>query len=135
MGKQTANRSMVFLMILRLVPALTACAAGGLTSETPHPKGATSVPSVATNPAPTATIALSPPSPTSATPIQPEPPAGQPQMPLYASLPRWRGFNILEKFTLAGNQPYQQWEFDAIAEWGFNFVRLPMDYPSSILQL
>jgi endoglucanase len=43
-------------------------------------------------------------------------------------LPRWRGFNLLEKFTLAGNQPYQEWELDAIAEWGFNFVRLPLDY-------
>ncbi len=46
----------------------------------------------------------------------------------YARLPRWRGFNLLEKFTLAGNQPYSEWDFDTMAEWGFDFVRLPTDY-------
>ncbi len=46
----------------------------------------------------------------------------------YARLPRWRGFNLLEKFTLAGNRPYSEWDFDTIAEWGFDFVRLPTDY-------
>ena len=44
------------------------------------------------------------------------------------SLPRWRGFNLLEKFTLACNQPYQEWDFDFMVEWGFDFVRLPTDY-------
>src|SRR3990172_2083952 len=24
-------------------------------------------------------------------------------------LPRWRGFNLLEKFTLGRNRPYQEW--------------------------
>ena len=43
-------------------------------------------------------------------------------------LPRWRGFNLLEKFTLDGNAPYQESDFDMIAGWGFNFVRLPTDY-------
>ena len=43
-------------------------------------------------------------------------------------LPRWRGFNLLEKFTLDGNAPYQESDFDMIARWGFNFVRLPTDY-------
>ncbi len=46
----------------------------------------------------------------------------------YARLPRWRGFNLLEKFTLAGNRPFSEWDFDTIAEWGFDFVRLPADY-------
>lgn len=45
-----------------------------------------------------------------------------------ARLPRWRGFNLLEKFTLAHDQPYREADFDLIADWGFNFVRLPLDY-------
>lgn len=43
-------------------------------------------------------------------------------------LPRLRGFNLLEKFTLAQNAPYQESDFDMMAEWGFDFVRLPTDY-------
>ncbi|TWB43323.1 glycoside hydrolase family 5 protein [Nitrospirillum pindoramense] len=43
-------------------------------------------------------------------------------------LPRWRGFNLLEKYTQAHDQPFRQADFDLIAEWGFNFVRLPLDY-------
>jgi endoglucanase len=43
-------------------------------------------------------------------------------------LPRWRGFNLLEKFTLAGNKPYVETDFDGMREWGFDFARLPMDY-------
>jgi endoglucanase len=45
-----------------------------------------------------------------------------------AKLPRWRGFNLLEKFTLGGNKPYRERDFEWIAGWGFDFVRLPMDY-------
>lgn len=41
---------------------------------------------------------------------------------------QWRGFNLLEKFTLRGNAPYVEDDFRWIAELGFNFVRLPMDY-------
>lgn len=44
-------------------------------------------------------------------------------------LPRWRGFNLLEKFHLQwSNGPFQEDDFRWIREWGFNFVRLPMDY-------
>ncbi|MEW6356106.1 MAG: cellulase family glycosylhydrolase [Planctomycetota bacterium] len=44
-------------------------------------------------------------------------------------LPRWRGFNLLEKFSVErGNGPFVEQDFDWIADWGFNFVRLPMDY-------
>ncbi len=48
-------------------------------------------------------------------------------------LPRWRGFNLLEKFVAgkAGPEPagaYKESDFAMIAEWGFNFVRLPMSY-------
>ncbi len=41
---------------------------------------------------------------------------------------QWRGFNLLEKFTLRGNAPFVEDDFRWIAELGFNFVRLPMDY-------
>src|ERR1044071_5246361 len=57
-------------------------------------------------------------------------------------LPRWRGFNLLEKFTRnkEGNPPFLESDFAAIAEWGFDFVRLPMSYlcwsdPADWLQL
>jgi len=41
---------------------------------------------------------------------------------------RRRGFNLLEKFTDRINAPYQETDFNWMAEWGFNFVRLPMSY-------
>jgi len=53
--------------------------------------------------------------------------AGEPDQS-YAKLPRWRGFNLLEKFTLAGDRPYREHDFDFIAAYGFNYVRLPLDY-------
>jgi hypothetical protein len=43
-------------------------------------------------------------------------------------LPRWRGFNLLEKFNAGKNEPFSEEDFRLIAELGFNFVRLPMDY-------
>jgi endoglucanase len=44
-------------------------------------------------------------------------------------LPLWRGFNLSEMFdTAAGLQQFQQFDFDTISEWGFNFVRLPCSY-------
>jgi len=45
-----------------------------------------------------------------------------------AKLSRWRGFNLLEKFTVQENQPYKEEDFKLIAELGFKFVRLPLDY-------
>lgn len=45
------------------------------------------------------------------------------------ALPRWRGFNLLDKFDVAwSNRPFREEDFALIAELGFNFVRLPMDY-------
>ncbi len=41
---------------------------------------------------------------------------------------RWRGFNLLEKFTDKINAPYRETDFAWIAEWGLNFVRLPLSY-------
>lgn len=46
----------------------------------------------------------------------------------HSHLPRWRGFNLLEKFTQAENAPYRECDLDLIAELGFDFVRLPTDY-------
>ncbi len=49
--------------------------------------------------------------------------------PSHAKLPRWRGFNLLNRFGLEwSNRPFEEREFEWIAELGFNFVRLPMDY-------
>lgn len=58
---------------------------------------------------------------------------GQPRelpQPTPEKLPRWRGFNLLEKFTkrAEGNPPFSEQDFEWIAELGFNFVRLPMSY-------
>lgn len=46
------------------------------------------------------------------------------------ALPRWRGFNLLEKFILGWDisGPFHEKDFQLISELGFNFVRLPMDY-------
>ena len=51
-------------------------------------------------------------------------------MPTAQHLPRWRGFNLLEKFVKRreGNPPYQESDFTLLEEWGFNFVRLPCSY-------
>ena len=53
-------------------------------------------------------------------------------------LPRWRGFNLLEKFTANDsaksitfgerNPPFAEDDFRWISDWGFDFVRLPMSY-------
>jgi endoglucanase len=43
-------------------------------------------------------------------------------------LPKWRGFNLLEKFNVGNNRPFVEDDFRWMAEWGFDFVRLPMDY-------
>jgi len=47
---------------------------------------------------------------------------------LARKLPRWRGFNLLEKFNAGRNEPFVESDFAWMAEWGFDFVRLPMDY-------
>lgn len=54
--------------------------------------------------------------------------AGLPE-PAPGKLPRWRGFNLTEKFHFSGrHEPFREEDFRLIAELGFNFVRLPMDY-------
>jgi endoglucanase len=44
-------------------------------------------------------------------------------------LPLWHGFNLLNKFYKgAMESPFLEEDFRWISEFGFNFVRLPMDY-------
>ena len=45
----------------------------------------------------------------------------------YDKLPLWRGFNLLEKFN-GQNRKFVENDFRWIRDFGFNFVRLPMDY-------
>lgn len=48
--------------------------------------------------------------------------------PTAARLPRWRGFNLLEKFTAGRSGPFLETDFAWMAEWGFDFARLPLSY-------
>jgi endoglucanase len=48
--------------------------------------------------------------------------------PTPQKLPRWRGFNLLEMFMVQGPHPFREEDFAGIAELGFDFVRLPLDY-------
>jgi endoglucanase len=47
-------------------------------------------------------------------------------------LPRWRGFNLLEMFLESQGDRYdgkfRENDFKWIADWGFDFVRIPMTY-------
>lgn len=51
-------------------------------------------------------------------------------------LPRWRGFNILDFFTPqrysadAKRMAATEQDFQWMADWGFDFVRIPIAYPS-----
>lgn len=48
--------------------------------------------------------------------------------PTPEKLPVWRGFNLLEMFNVGNRGPFREEDFAMIAGFGFNFVRLPMDY-------
>jgi endoglucanase len=47
-------------------------------------------------------------------------------------LPRWRGFNLQGRFGKPGRPydgpAYEEADFEAMAEWGFDFARLPLSY-------
>jgi endoglucanase len=43
-------------------------------------------------------------------------------------LPRWRGFNLLGMFDAAHPHDFKEADFEIIADWGFDFVRLPCSY-------
>jgi len=62
--------------------------------------------------------------------------SGRPANPV----PRWRGFNLLEMFSPESRGPWREEDFAWMAEWGFDFVRLPMSYrqwasPDDVLNL
>lgn len=42
--------------------------------------------------------------------------------------PLWKGFNLLNKFNPANQTPFDEQDFEIMADWGFNFVRLPLSY-------
>ena len=50
------------------------------------------------------------------------------KMEAQTKLPRWRGFNLLEMFTTQSREDWQEDDFRWMADWGFDFVRLPMCY-------
>ena len=49
-------------------------------------------------------------------------------MPILNTVPRWRGFNLLEMFTPDSQNPFREQDFRWISDWGFDFVRLPLCY-------
>jgi endoglucanase len=57
--------------------------------------------------------------------------AGQPPQ---QAIPRWRGFNLLDLFQALPREPdarasfVREEECRWIRDWGFNFIRIPMDY-------
>jgi endoglucanase len=66
-----------------------------------------------------ATASLLLPSALRATSITPRP---QPR------IPRWRGFNLTELTGSQRGQAFRESDFEWMAEWGFDFARLPMSY-------
>jgi endoglucanase len=50
--------------------------------------------------------------------------------PSASKLPRWRGFNLQEKFIKRrdGNPPFREADFQIMRECGFDFARLPLSY-------
>jgi endoglucanase len=48
--------------------------------------------------------------------------------PSAEKLPRWRGFNLLEMFQIHQARRFRESDFAEVAELGFDFVRLPLDY-------
>ncbi|MDR2922649.1 MAG: glycoside hydrolase family 5 protein [Treponema sp.] len=53
-------------------------------------------------------------------------------VPAAGKLPSsWKGFNLLNMFYLGGqttDTPFSEKEFKMMSDWGFNFVRIPIDY-------
>jgi endoglucanase len=49
-----------------------------------------------------------------------------------AHIPRWRGFNLQGQFAWPGHPhdgpAYDEFDFETMAEWGFDFARLPVSY-------
>jgi endoglucanase len=49
-----------------------------------------------------------------------------------ARIPRWRGFNLQGRFATPDRpnpgRAFDEFDFTTMAEWGFNFARLPLNY-------
>ncbi len=47
-------------------------------------------------------------------------------------IPRWRGFNLQGRFAMPGRpysgKAFDEFDFATMAEWGFDFARLPLSY-------
>lgn len=43
-------------------------------------------------------------------------------------LPRWRGFNLLDMFTMRSTGEFKEDDFRWMSDWGFNFARIPACY-------
>src|SRR6266516_8034739 len=47
-------------------------------------------------------------------------------------IPRWRGFNLQGRFGTAerpyNGRAFDEFDFATMAEWGFDFARLPLSY-------
>ncbi len=133
-GELVLKRKRIFGVLAAAILSFNVACGGQGISPSPVPPTPTRPPTATPQAAqaPALIPALAPTVPSVATPTPGSSgapaPTPLPEDPSYAYLPRWRGFNLVEKHTLADNQPYSQWELDTIAEWGFNFVRLPLDY-------
>jgi len=60
--------------------------------------------------------------------------AGMEKKQIKNMLPQWKGFNLLDYFSPTKRENYEasqttEDDFKWIADWGFDFVRLPMAYP------
>jgi endoglucanase len=44
------------------------------------------------------------------------------------TIPRWRGFNLTDLLSKTATASFREADFEWIAAWGFNFVRLPLSY-------
>lgn len=44
------------------------------------------------------------------------------------TIPRWRGFNLLDMFTTKSKGDFQKDDFRWMSDWGFDFARIPMCY-------
>ena len=53
--------------------------------------------------------------------------------PRWNKIPIWRGFNLLNFFDLSrGTTPFTESNFQLMNTWGFNFIRIPIDYRTYI---
>jgi len=60
--------------------------------------------------------------------LSPRETLGRPRTGQFAERERWYGFNLLEFFSGHDPQPFHEADFAMMAEWGFNFARIPLSY-------